>query len=143
MQEEILVNLGWRIYRIWSTDWFKSRTVETERLMKHLDDLLTADPDYQRERTMQARAKTLRRALLALREEIQKEFPDSPSEKGLLRDGLMDELMFKRPTSKNDWLRLISHRLRAQTDSKQVGRFLPRVLEAIAGSVPEERENEI
>jgi hypothetical protein len=25
LRQEILVNLGWKIYRIWSTDWFKSR----------------------------------------------------------------------------------------------------------------------
>ena len=25
LREEILVNLGWKIHRIWSTDWFKSR----------------------------------------------------------------------------------------------------------------------
>jgi very-short-patch-repair endonuclease len=28
LRQEILENLGWKIYRIWSTDWFKNRSKE-------------------------------------------------------------------------------------------------------------------
>jgi hypothetical protein len=137
LREEILVNLGWKIHRVWSTDWFKSRGAECERLLKHVDEILAADPDYRREQTRQARTEALRRALLDLRDEIHREFPDSPRDKCLLRDELLEEFMFRRPGSRDGWFRLISQRLRAETDSRQVSRYLPRVLEAIAESALE------
>ena len=132
LREEILVNLGWKIHRVWSTDWFKSRAAESERLLKRLGEILTADPDYQRERTRQGRTEALRHTLLGLRDEIHREFSDSPQDRCLLRDEVLEELMFRRPRSREDWFRLISEPLRAQTESRQASRYLPRILEAIA-----------
>jgi transcription elongation GreA/GreB family factor len=41
IRQEILESLGWRgrIWRIWSTDWFRSPRQESERLFDFLDDL--------------------------------------------------------------------------------------------------------
>jgi very-short-patch-repair endonuclease len=41
IRQEILESLGWkgRIWRIWSTDWFRNPKGETERLLKFLEDL--------------------------------------------------------------------------------------------------------
>ena len=41
IRHEILESLGWkgRIWRIWSTDWFKSPTTETEKLISFLNNL--------------------------------------------------------------------------------------------------------
>ncbi len=36
IRQEILESMGWDIYRIWSTDWFKHRKNEEERLKKKL-----------------------------------------------------------------------------------------------------------
>lgn len=33
LRQEILENMGWKFYRIWSTDWFKNTSVEKERLL--------------------------------------------------------------------------------------------------------------
>ena len=134
LREEILVKLGWTIHRVWSTDWFKSRAAEIERLLKHVEEILAADPDFRREQTKQARTESLRQALLGLRHEIDTEFPDSPPDKNLLRDELLEELMFRRPKSRDDWFRLISQGLRTGTEPKQVGRYLPAVLQAIAAA---------
>jgi very-short-patch-repair endonuclease len=49
LRQEILVNLGWKIYRIWSTDWFKSRDSEIKRLLRHVESLLTSDPLYRKQ----------------------------------------------------------------------------------------------
>lgn len=46
LRQEILENLGWKIHRIWSTDWFKSREGEIKRLLKRINDLHTQDPAY-------------------------------------------------------------------------------------------------
>lgn len=134
LREEILVNLGWKIHRIWSTDWFKSRSAEIDRLMRRVQEILAADPDYRMEQTKQARTESLRQALIRLRHEIDTEFPSSPPEKRLLRDELLEELMLRRPKSRDDWFRLVSLRLRTDTEVKQVGRYLMKVLEAITES---------
>jgi superfamily I DNA and/or RNA helicase/very-short-patch-repair endonuclease len=132
LRQEILVNLGWKIYRVWSTDWFRSRATEIKRLLKHIEDMLATDPDYLGERNKTQRAESLRQQLIDLREnEIRAAFPDSPPEKGLLRNVVLDEFVRKHPKTRDDWFRVISHELRANTDSKQVGQYLPRVLAII------------
>ena len=44
IRQEILEGLGWkgRIWRIWSTDWFRNPRTETERLMSFLEGLRNA-----------------------------------------------------------------------------------------------------
>ena len=41
IRQEILESLGWRgrIWRIWSTDWFRTPRQETEKLISFLEDL--------------------------------------------------------------------------------------------------------
>ena len=41
IRQEVLENLGWRdrIWRIWSTDWFRNPAAETERLLQFLEKL--------------------------------------------------------------------------------------------------------
>ncbi|HOW36292.1 MAG TPA: DUF3320 domain-containing protein [Candidatus Omnitrophota bacterium] len=34
LRQQVLEGLGWNIYRIWSTDWFKNKKKETERLIE-------------------------------------------------------------------------------------------------------------
>lgn len=34
LRQEILENMGWRFYRIWSTDWYRNKQFEKERLLK-------------------------------------------------------------------------------------------------------------
>ena len=34
LRQEILEKMGWKFYRIWSTDWFKNRNREIEKLIK-------------------------------------------------------------------------------------------------------------
>lgn len=47
LRQDILEGLGWRIYRVWSTDWFSNPQVETEKMLAWLngirDSLPTAD----------------------------------------------------------------------------------------------------
>lgn len=40
LRQQVLENLGWKIYRIWSTDWFKNPSKELDKLLnfiKHLE----------------------------------------------------------------------------------------------------------
>jgi very-short-patch-repair endonuclease len=41
IRQEILENRGWKIFRIWSTDWYRNRKLEMERLHSYLLDQST------------------------------------------------------------------------------------------------------
>src|SRR5258708_7737210 len=136
LRQEILENLGWKIHRVWSTDWFKSRDGEIRRLLRRITDLLEADPAYQIEKQRISRDEALRQDLITLREEeIKPVFPQSSAEKSLLRRDLLEEFVEKRPKTKDEWFNRIPAPLRAGVDSKQVSKYLDRVLQII-------RENE-
>ena len=135
LRQEILENLGWKIHRIWSTDWFKSRTNETTRLLRRIEELLAGEPDYVREMYRVQRLDTLRAQLVHLRDkELRTAFPDSAPERCLLRSELLDAFVNVRPRTKEEWFQKIAPDLHSVTESKQVGQFLPRVLEIINAS---------
>lgn len=135
LRQEILVNLGWKLHRIWSTDWFRNRDGEIVRLLARLDEILKKDPAYLQERSKGQRSDLLRKKLIELREcEIKSAFPDSLAEHGLLRKSLLDEFVETRPKSRDEWFRKIPQHLRTSVDSKQVAKYLDRVLEIIARS---------
>ena len=37
LRQQVLEGLGWQLYRIWSTDWFRRPTKEMERLIAAID----------------------------------------------------------------------------------------------------------
>ena len=44
LREEMLASLGWSILRVWSTDWFDNPDVETDRLVRKLENLRGPQP---------------------------------------------------------------------------------------------------
>lgn len=40
LRQQVLERLGWKLYRIWSTDWFANPTSETEKLITHIKSLM-------------------------------------------------------------------------------------------------------
>jgi len=44
LRQQILERLGWRIHRIWSTDWFMNREAEVQRLRKVVEQALGDTP---------------------------------------------------------------------------------------------------
>jgi very-short-patch-repair endonuclease len=132
LREEILVNLGWRIHRIWSTDWFKNREREIEKLLQKLQDLLAVDPEYRAEQARKQQVANLRERFEALREEIRRSFPETPPERRLLREELMEEFLRKRPKIREQWFKMFPMEVRSRTESSEVAKFLDRVLELCA-----------
>lgn len=43
IRQQVLEGLGWRIYRIWSTDWFSNPVQEFEKLKNYIQELLNSD----------------------------------------------------------------------------------------------------
>lgn len=41
LRQDVLENMGWKIYRIWSTDWIKDQVTEGERLITAVEEALT------------------------------------------------------------------------------------------------------
>lgn len=44
LRQEILERMGWKFYRIWSTDWFRNKRVEKERLLAVAQEALVSAP---------------------------------------------------------------------------------------------------
>ncbi len=40
LRQQVLENRGWKIYRIWSTDWFKNKEIEVKKLKEAIEDSL-------------------------------------------------------------------------------------------------------
>lgn len=40
LRQDVLENMGWKIYRIWSTDWIKDPVIEGNRLIEAIEDAL-------------------------------------------------------------------------------------------------------
>jgi very-short-patch-repair endonuclease len=45
LRQEVLEGLGWKLYRIWSTDWFRSPQREAQRLLTAIEDACRGDAD--------------------------------------------------------------------------------------------------
>jgi hypothetical protein len=91
------------------------------------------DPEYRQYQTVANRAGILRQRLEELRDrEICHDFQDVPSEKGLLNPELLRFFIEKRPKTRDDWFRRTPLGLRMNVDSRQVAKYLDRVLTIIA-----------
>jgi very-short-patch-repair endonuclease len=42
LREKILCSRGWTPHRIWSTDWFKNRTNEIDKMSERIESMLAA-----------------------------------------------------------------------------------------------------
>ncbi len=52
LRQEILESMGWKFYRIWSTDWFRNKAVEKERLLEAVKNAIN---DSRAERVISAK----------------------------------------------------------------------------------------
>ncbi|OZB76251.1 MAG: DNA helicase [Thiomonas sp. 14-64-326] len=59
LRQHVLEGLGWRIHRIWSTDWWLNPEVEVEKLVRRLQELLASDePDSEEPQVAEEQATT-------------------------------------------------------------------------------------
>lgn len=159
LRQSILERLGWKIKRIWSTDWFKNPTAELVPIIRELNRLKTervvevAGASVQEEKVIiedivenadiqeeqmnifldveQDLAETLKKFD---REVILTEHPDTPANKRLLRPAMLEALLEFTPTSKSEFLELIPAYLR-QSTAKEEGAYLGQVFEIINTSL--------
>jgi len=160
LRQMILERLGWRIRRIWSTDWFKNPHAELQPIIRELNELKTDRlEDYQPEAVFEAdkiaeiieeveeqEAVTdkfileeigLKEKLIEFdREVIRKALPDMPDNQRLLRPAMLEAFLEYLPVDKSEFLEFMPYYLRKSTNSAE-GKFLEDVLKIINGSAEE------
>lgn len=163
LRQTILERLGWRIRRIWSTDWFKNPHAELQPIVRELNALKTERiVDYHLEAKSEAdeieeiieevegqgvvaekfisEGIGLRDKLVKFdREVIQKENPDTPENQRLLRPAMLEAFIEYLPVDKSEFLEFMPFYLRQSTNAAD-GKFLEGILEIINASTEESLE---
>jgi len=137
---------------VWSTDWFKNPDAEMKSIIEELgylttkiapekdidktsDESFVADPAPSLEEEVipaSANESLVTRLQNFNENTISKQFPETPSEKKLLRSEMLKMLDEIRPTSQEDFQELVPIYLREHTSVEEASVFLGNVLEIIA-----------
>lgn len=153
LRQEILESLGWRIRRIWSTDWFKNPQAQLQPILNELDKLKTpisediqipditntletisqdiepvevnADGEATNEIDLRERLESFdERHIRAI-------YPDTDNTQRLLRPEMIDALMEHLPCSKAEFLERVPAYLRTGTSTDEA-KLLEPVLKLIS-----------
>ncbi|HBR1324666.1 TPA: DUF559 domain-containing protein [Klebsiella pneumoniae] len=153
LRQDVLEGLGWRIRRIWSTDWFSNPEEVLEPIIRELHQLKTTVPEheYSEEQAIEQlvveehevstdvsafsdSAEPLRLRLERFaREVIDIECPYIADENKLLRPAMIEALVEHQPLSRSEFVERIPKYLREATESKMGKTYLDRVLSIIDG----------
>lgn len=153
LRQDVLEGLGWRIRRIWSTDWFSNPDEILEPIVRELNRLKTtvAEEEYSEEQAIAQlvvegqtasnniadfsdHSEPLRLRLERFaREVIDVECPYIADESKLLRPAMIEALVEHQPLSRSEFVERIPKYLREATESKMSKTYLDRVLAIIDG----------
>lgn len=157
LRQDILESLGWRIHRIWSTDWFKNPQAQLQPILNALEKVktpvaekatvMTASAgilfDKPVSKTQSSRKAEVDKAQYGLeldlrthllnfdKQVIRGKLPGTDEQERLLRPAMLDALLHFRPCSKAEFLETIPSYLRTGTSASEGG-FLRDVLDLIA-----------
>lgn len=163
LRQEILETLGWKIRRIWSTDWYSNPHGELDPIIRELHALKTepaAEPtappvsenieddfelvspasqydlfSFKRE-PQDDIVLSLKEKLEQINDQIIKpKFKDTPSNKRLLRASMIEALLEFEPISRSEFSELIPFYLREATSAEEAKEFLDIVLETISSDL--------
>ncbi len=160
LRQEILEGLGWKISRIWSTDWFKNPHGELKPIIRELHSLKTEkikeektkveyeteDSDANLEEFQEQEIVTdklvseqvgLKETLIAFDNEVIREkVPGTPDNQRLIRPAMLEAFLEYTPCSKSEFLEYMPSYLRQATSGNE-GKFLQPVLEIINKHIEE------
>jgi len=154
LRQDILESLGWRIRRIWSTDWFKNPQAQIQPIIQELNKLKTPIVEEQEIKLTEDKIDLETKSIEVIEEAqqlkidddidlksrllgfsknvIEKKFPDVDDEHRFLRPAMIEALLNHMPCSKAEFLEYIPPYLRTGTDVKEAKMFIDKVLEIIA-----------
>lgn len=153
LRQEVLERLGWRIARIWSTDWFSNPEEILGPVIRELHQLKTpysvasiveeclADmlvddkctdagdiTDYSdASESLHSRLERFSQEIIAAK------FPDVAAQYRLLRQSMIEALVEHLPLSKSEFVERIPKYLRDATEPREAKLFLDTILEIIDG----------
>lgn len=152
LRQTVLERLGWRIRRIWSTDWYRNPRSEIDPVLRELRTLQTEVAEAPCERPEAIELREIVQSLaeekpildstrsqgLDLREKLRRfddevvraEFPNTPENQRLLRPAMLEALLEFRPATKTEFVEMLPLYLRQTTCAKE-GKFLEQVLRII------------
>jgi len=147
LREEVLRRRGWEIHRIWSTDWFKNRDSEMERLRKKLEELVqkssprvveVAESEELRPQVpVESRSRVsdteLRARLTSYCRENIARSEDAQKIDGFLNPIVLDALVLYRITDKSAFKEHIPVEVRALFNNDDL-QYLDDIFEIIAGA---------
>lgn len=151
LRQSVLEQLGWRIRRIWSVDWFRNAKLQLEPILQELAALRTepaieAEPEQAEEQIIQQVAEeqsqhaerisqeggtSLREKLHYLDQQIiRPALPNTPDNRRLLRPAMLEALLEFKPADRSEFQQRLPGYLREGTDPAE-GRFIDDVLSLI------------
>lgn len=151
LRQSVLEQLGWRIRRIWSVDWFRNTRLQLEPILQELAALRTepameAEPEQAEEQIIQQVAEeqnqhaeritqdgdtSLRERLLYLDQQIiRAALPNTSDNRRLLRPAMLEALLEFKPADRSEFQQRLPGYLREGTDPAE-GRFIDDVLTLI------------
>ncbi|EJL90176.1 DUF4011 domain-containing anti-phage protein Hhe [Pantoea sp. GM01] len=153
LRQDVLEGLGWRIRRIWSTDWFSNPNEILDPIIRELNQLKTLidKDDYSQEEAIaklvaheresstdvanysNANEPLKMRLERFAREVIDAENPFIADESKLLRPAMIEALVEHLPLSRSEFVERIPKYLREATESKMSKAYLDSVLAIIDG----------
>lgn len=163
LRQAVLERLGWRIRRIWSTDWFGNPHGELKPIIDDLNSLKTervaqkqqeAGPEVDEIEEIIAGVEKqglaankfisnqsgLKEKLLDFDETIiKKDLPGAPDNERLLRPAMLKAFLEHCPINKSEYLEFIPPYLRKGVSAKEE-KFLEGVLEIINANAEESKE---
>lgn len=155
LRQQVLEGLGWKIRRIWSTDWFKNPhttlkpILEELALLKtpivHTEEAIEIEEVDEIEAIIEEVEKhdfldseyhnselDLRKILLKFDSDVIREkYPKTPYSRQLLGPAMLEALIAYAPCDKTEFLELVPLYLRESLNPDEAGDFLERVLDII------------
>jgi len=154
LRQEILERLGWRIRRIWSTDWFKNPEGTIKPIVDELNRLKSVSTDFPKNETIVeeqefkeiieevenderevleeiGNSKSLKEVLVDFnRDVIKMKYPNTPRHKRFLKPKMIEALVEFRPTTREEFLARIPGYLRGSVDVSEA-EFIEEILEIL------------
>lgn len=151
LRQSVLEQLGWKIRRIWSVDWFRNARLQLEPILQELATLRTEpatevapeqaeeqiiqqvaeEQSQHAERITQEGGASLRDKLIYLDQQvILPALPDTPDNRRLLRPAMLEALLEFMPADRTEFQQRLPGYLREGTDPAE-GRFIDDVLTLI------------